>query len=339
MGLAPKISVLMPTLNGAPFLREALESILNQDMRDFELIVIDDGSTDETIPIVKSYSDRRIRLIQSESRQGISRSLNQGIEESRGAFIARMDSDDISLPSRLRLQAAFLEQNAEIGIVGSWFETFGGRRKCIVRNPLTHPAIKTTLIFGTPFAHPTTMFRKAALTAFSLAYEPGQVAAEDYDLWARALNFVQGANLPIPLLRYRQHAQQATGTLGKRQTDLSRRVRERVLARVGIQKSSEELLLHHWISEPPAPKPDEVRLERLRSWYEELFHNARVDEHFDEDQFRREFSGRCAKLAAYLLASHPKTAFQLLKSPVVSLKTTTPKDLLIQVVKGTLKLK
>lgn len=201
----PAISVVMPVYNSGAFLAEAIYSILHQTFRDFELIALNDGSTDNSLSILHAMAaeDSRLRVIHEESNTGLVSRLNQGISLSRGKYIARMDSDDIAMPKRLQTQFNFLEANPNICIVGSAYERTSDNS--VMRCPYTHDEILTFSLSECPFAHPTVMIRKEALLSLATWYDAAEFPAEDYDLWTRLLTKGKGANLGEVLLRYRVH--------------------------------------------------------------------------------------------------------------------------------------
>ena len=208
----PKITVLMPVYNGEKYLTEAIESILNQTNSDFEFIIIDDNSTDGTAGILKRYlqKDNRIRLF-NMLNQGLATSLNYGLELAQGKYIARMDSDDISMPERLEKQAMFMDKNPYIGVCGTWIKIFG-ERNYIKKYPQTHEEIWSRLLFECPLAHPTVMIRKDMLIKNNLYYDINCKHNEDYELWTRVSNISRMANIPEGLLKYRLHNKQLTNT-------------------------------------------------------------------------------------------------------------------------------
>ena len=120
--MSPKVTVLMPVYNAEKYLIEAIRSILTQSFMDYELLIINDGSTDDSLKIIKSFSDKRIRLVQNERNIGQANSLNKGIKLARGEYIVRMDADDISLSERIKKQVKFMDANPEIGISGTWIK-------------------------------------------------------------------------------------------------------------------------------------------------------------------------------------------------------------------------
>lgn len=200
-----KISVILPCYNNAKYLNEALTSVLQQSYADFELIIIEDGSTDNSREIIKGFTDPRIKLLEHKTNLGIVISLNEGIKIAQGEYIARMDADDVMLPGRLGRQAEFLDQNPKVAVVGSYAETIDENNNFLGYYdypPLNDKAIRRMLLTHNPFIHPSTMLRRNLLLA-SGGYKNNFNHIEDYELWTRLLQFGQGANLPERLIKYR----------------------------------------------------------------------------------------------------------------------------------------
>lgn len=204
----PQITVLMPVYNCELYVRDAVDSILNQTYANFEFLIIDDASTDRTVSIIKSCQDSRIQLIEKRFNTGLTNSLNLGLQLARGKYIARMDADDISLLGRFAKQIAFLEMNPEVVLCGSWFTIIGSDK--IVKVPEHHDAIMVSLLKGNCIAHPTVMMRKQILDEFSIGYDASKEPAEDFDLWVRLLSFGKLHNLQEALLNYRIHNAQVS---------------------------------------------------------------------------------------------------------------------------------
>ena len=212
MGASPRVSVLMPVHNGERFVEEAVESILGQTFGDYEFIILDDGSTDDTGAILRRCADPRIVRI-DQGHSGLAASLNRGLSVARGDYIARMDSDDRALPERLEREVAFLDRHPEVGIVGTAFRPIdqNGRVGELRRLPQEHIDIRWASLLANPFAHPTVAFRRDLLDRHGLSYDGWLAAVEDYDLWTRMLRHTRGANLREPLLHYREHGASVTG--------------------------------------------------------------------------------------------------------------------------------
>ena len=210
----PTVTVLLPVYNGSRYLREAVKSVLEQSWQDFELLIIDDGSTDDSAAIIKSFSDPRIRLIQNEYNVGVARTLNRGLELARGEYVARMDADDISLPSRLEKQLVFLSEHAEIDVVATKVELIdaAGRNAGVWREDATMLApedIACCLPRANCIAHPAVMMRTEVARQYG--YWDQKSPAQDYNLWLRmAADNVGIAKLDDSLLKHRRHAQSVT---------------------------------------------------------------------------------------------------------------------------------
>ena len=199
----PVISVVMSVYNGEKYLREAIESILGQTFIDFEFIIINDGSTDESAAIISSYNDTRIRLIQQENK-GLAPALNVGLKVARGKYIARMDADDISLPGRFEKQFNFLESHPECVAVGSNAKIIdkAGEYLYTAGNPTAWEEILHYLP-NTPFFHSSTMFRKDLAIECGGYFEEIKHHFEDMIFWNKMAELGELRNIEEPLLKYR----------------------------------------------------------------------------------------------------------------------------------------
>ncbi len=202
------VTVLMPVYNCELYIKDAVDSILNQTFSDFELLIIDDASTDETVSIIKGYSDSRIQLIVKSMNSGYTNSLNYGIKIAKGKYIARMDGDDISMPERFAKQIDFLESNLDVILCGTWFQLISSGK--VIQLPTNHELIKLRLLRGNCIAHPSVMIRKEALDEFTFPYDETREPAEDYDLWVRLAIKGKLHNLQEVLLEYRTHSNQVS---------------------------------------------------------------------------------------------------------------------------------
>lgn len=196
----PLVSVVMPVYNAEKYLREAINSILSQTYTNFEFIILNDGSTDSSAEIVRSYDDPRIVFIDNKKNAGLVAVLNQGLDLAHGEYIARMDSDDISLPKRFEKQVRFLQRHKSVGILGTFFHIFGNIDR--IEKKKRYPKL-SHMLETCPVGHPTVMIRKSVLDEYNLRYDPHYKHAEDYELWTRAIQFTRIANLPQVLLNYR----------------------------------------------------------------------------------------------------------------------------------------
>jgi glycosyltransferase involved in cell wall biosynthesis len=159
----PKVTMLMSVYNGARFLREAIESILGQTFRDFEFLIVDDGSTDDSREMILSYCDPRVRLVINDRNVGLPRSLNRGLDLAQGEYVARQDADDISESARLAKQVAFLDSYHDVALLGTWYRKIdeGGRIIGDRQLPCDHVRIRWCQLFFCPFVHTAIMLRKS----------------------------------------------------------------------------------------------------------------------------------------------------------------------------------
>jgi glycosyltransferase involved in cell wall biosynthesis len=237
--MPPQVTVLMSVHNNEQYLPEAIESIVNQVFSDFEFLILNDASTDGSRDIIRAYADPRIRLIENERNLGLTASLNRGIDLARGAYIARMDADDIALPERLHRQVAFMEGSQDIDVCGSWYELFGDRVK-LVKSPVDHQDISDTLFFKNCIAHSTVCIRKQLFAECAVRYNEAFEYAQDYELWCRIINKVTFANMPEVLLKYRIHGSQSGTRHIQMQDDFAKRVQRKNLQLIGLNPTREE---------------------------------------------------------------------------------------------------
>lgn len=203
----PLVSVVMSVRNGDQFLSKAVDSILDQSVRNFEFIIINDGSTDRTASILDRYQKDEPRLrVYHQGNRGLVVSLNHGCSVARGKYIARMDADDIASKDRLLWQIDFMEKHPEIGIIGGAVEFIDvdGVSMGISTNPTKDDQIKEAMRDGCPFWHPTVLMRKSVIESVG-GYRKQVIDAEDCDLWLRIAEHSQLANLEMVVLKYRLH--------------------------------------------------------------------------------------------------------------------------------------
>jgi len=238
---SPEISVVMSVYNGDPFLSDAIESILRQTFKDFEFIIINDGSRDGTSEIVHQYSkiDKRIKLVERENL-GLTKSLNEGLLMARGQWIARMDADDLSHPRRFETQLSRLKKSKG-DIVGSTLAFIDSRIGLKWRFPLDHESCKLRLVFKSAFGHPSIMMR--AGMAQELQYDESYIQSQDYELWTRfAMAGAMMINCNQPLLFYRRHAGQVSKKQGINQRLLFDQAQKRYCEWLGIEPAQHEVI-------------------------------------------------------------------------------------------------
>ena len=226
----PGVSVIMPVYNCVAYIRESVESILQQTFADFEFIITDDHSTDGTYEYLQTVTDKRIQLTRKPKNSGYTNSLNMGLEMAKGIYIARMDGDDIALPERLEKQVSFMNNNPNVAVSGCFYKMLG--TDTIVEMPVTNEEAKVVAIMHVPVAHPTVIMRREVLIKHHFFYNEKYEPAEDYDLWTRILEVADIENLPEVLLQYRRHAQQESITKYNRLIDAAVEIRERQLTKL-----------------------------------------------------------------------------------------------------------
>ncbi len=241
----------MPVYNAEEYISLAINSILNQTFKNFEFIIINDGSNDNTDSIIKKIQDSRIQYYHFTSNEGIINRLNWGIQKCNGTFIARMDADDYSLPHRLQTQIEYLIKNKNVDIVGSDMLLFTNNTQKTHRYYFSSKKndVSIKLIFSTPIAHPTAMIKKSILE--KKPYHPNYKYAEDYFLWQELFfsKRIKIHNIHKILLYYRIHNNNSTKTYQKKQALSIIKIHGIILEKIGIDiKNEDELYLHYFLS-------------------------------------------------------------------------------------------
>jgi glycosyltransferase involved in cell wall biosynthesis len=234
----PVISVLMPVFNAEKYIRQAIESILSQSFKDFELLIFNDCSTDESLSIILSFEDPRIKVFNSPRNLGYLVHLNNGIKQSRSKYIARMDADDICHPYRFEKQIAFMESHKEFGLLGTW-------AKICDRDELLKPStddlsIRLDQLKMNQFIHSSVLIRKTILEKYNLNYDKELYTAEDYDLWVRISEFCKIGNLSEVLIQYRVHNSQISAVHSDRQINNANKIRIGMLEKLLEKKLNDE---------------------------------------------------------------------------------------------------
>lgn len=225
--LFPKISVILPAYNASKTISDTIQSILKQDFTDWELLVINDGSSDDTADVVTSFADERIFLFNNDENKGLIYSLNKGIDLARGEFLARIDSDDIALPQRFSKQIELMEKRPNVIVCGSFMETFGNVKKpSVISFECENESIKNNFPLRPAFGHPSVMIRKSVLLDTGIRYDYRYKCAEDAKLWFDLMSYGEYANLPEILMRYRVSSTQCTQSNNIDMIEKSRQCRD-----------------------------------------------------------------------------------------------------------------
>jgi len=279
----------MPVYNGEKYLREAMDSVLAQTFPDFEFLIINDGSTDDSAKIIKSYDDKRIRLIDNRNNLGLAEVCNLGMSLASGEYVARMDCDDISVKTRLEKQLAFMDAHGEVGICGAWIKMFGAARQTN-RYFTADQELKARLLFNTCFAHPSVIIRKKIFMEAGLKFKKEFDPGDDYYLWTEAAEITKFANLPEILLYYRMHPANISKLKSDKQKIGASNARLNMLKKLGIIPTDEELEIH--ASLKAGRIEGGAFLERSEQWLNKLIETNRGKKIFEEGALKKVVANR-----------------------------------------------
>ena len=239
-----KISVVMSVYNGDKYLKESIQSILNQTFKEFELIIINDGSIDKSEDIIKEFSDNRIIYLKNKKNKGLIYSLNYGLSKAKGKYIARMDADDICYLNRFEVQYRYLEENLDVYLVGGQAKNFSlDKKEKMTKMPLEYERIKEKILFSNPFIHPTVMFRREIYDN-GFFYNSDLKGAEDFGLWQEIIYKYKCINLPNILIKYRVLLTSETRIYDKKieeKINVHKKIYRRALENIGVKLNDYEL--------------------------------------------------------------------------------------------------
>ena len=222
----PKVSVLIPTYKTKEeWLKESVQSILDQTFQDFEIIILDDGSDNSPELVINSFNDDRIKFYQNETNLGVGKTRNKLLDLATGEYIAFQDSDDISLPTRLEKQVRFLDENLDFSGVSAWLETFPNKKVC---KYMPEPKV-LDFIAGCKFSQPCSMLRVTDIRKYNLKYNDNLSTSEDYDLWSRCIENIRLYNLQEVLLKYRRNPNSLVHTKKKEIAEADLVIKQRLL--------------------------------------------------------------------------------------------------------------
>lgn len=238
-----KISVLMSVYNSENFLKESLDSILNQTYPDFEFIIVNDASTDSSLEIIKSYEDPRIKIIDSDKNMGLTYNLNRALSVARGEFIARMDADDVAHRDRFKEQVIFMEQNRSVGVCGTSGEAIDelGNYLFDINLPVEDKKIKSLFLIGNEIIHSSVMIRHSILKKHGVTYDETFLSCQDYRLWVELMDKTTFYNLPKKLVKYREVANGITAEQVKKtdkRIETINKIHELIFTKLSIDLSS-----------------------------------------------------------------------------------------------------
>jgi len=307
------VSVLMPVYNAELYLREAIESVLNQTYTDFEFIIINDGSTDNSESIILSYSDNRIKYIKNETNLKLIATLNKGIKLAQGDFLARMDADDICAIERLEKQVSFLKNNNDYVAVGSCYDKIDllGDKIESVKLPLVSEEVFYSLHFFNPICHPSVLMRNSILKEYNLNFDENYIHAEDYEFWTRLIQYGKIRNLPDTLLKYRVHETQVSNVYNEEQFLIDKKVKQNLFLKYFNIKVEDSILNLFY--------KKELAIEEavsLNKFYLQLIERNNQLKLFDKKWFLEKFNKSIRNSILSLKTISLSYFFKLLKSKV-----------------------
>lgn len=249
----PLVSVLIPCYNVESYVVESVSSIMGQTYTNLEIVIINDCSSDNTSNKLQELAkkDSRIKIYNNETNLKLIKTLNKGIDLCSGKYIARMDADDISFPTRIEKQVSFLEQNADYDVVSTMFYTFrtGKAKHNLYKNPKTYEELQAYLLFRSGICHPAVMIRKTLFSDLGLRFEEKYLHVEDYALWSKALYCTKLANIDEPLLYYRVHEYQVSTLNEKKQIENKKEVFKIHCEKLGLASGNENLDVYASVAE------------------------------------------------------------------------------------------
>ena len=243
----PLVSVILPNYNGESYIYQSIESILNQSYSNFEFLIIDDGSTDNSIELIKRFKDKRIILIENKANLKLIKTLNIGFKLAKGKYIARMDSDDIAHNERFKKQVEFLEKNLEISVLGTGFEVIDNPDKKILYEK-NNIDIKWKQLYECHILHPSVMLRRSTFIENNYFFDKNYEHCEDYELWTRVSKKHQLANLNENLMYYREWEDNISHKHKNTQEKNSIIVRKNIFKWIGAELDELEINLFRELS-------------------------------------------------------------------------------------------
>lgn len=263
----PKVSVIMPVYNRERYVADAVNSILTQLFSDFEFIIVDDGSTDSTFDILKSFNDKRIKLVRKKTNAGNYAARNEGMDIATGKYICVMDSDDIALPNRIQKQYNFMENNTQYGLCGSFVQVVNSDE--IITAPKNYDEIKVWTMSNIMFRHPTVFIRVKFLKKYNLRYNDSYRYAGDYDFLVKAALLFPVTNIQEVLLKYRRHPEQISTAHSQGQFEIVNKVILRQLSLFKKDATNKEKQIHLALMNR-FPIKEENEFAQLQKWANDL---------------------------------------------------------------------
>lgn len=301
--MIPRVSVVMPVYNVASYVEATITSVLAQTFADFELLVLDDCSTDNTVAIVRAICDPRVKLIQNQRNLGRAGTDNEALVYVQGEFIAKMDGDDVCHPTRLAKQVALLDRRPDVNVVGTWMQNFGASTY-LNKYPITPAAAQVLTLFTLPTGNPSVMLRARLFREQGMKYDADLRQTEDYDFFARYVRELRVATLPEALIQYRVPPDTVKKSILSERATVSDEVRERLLDSWGLKFTKRELALHNAIAMLDRPLGD-LQLAEVELWLRKLIQHNDEQPLFEAEALRQGLGERWFEICY----AHPQPYF------------------------------
>lgn len=301
------VSVIMTNYNTPEsFLREAIDSILNQTYDDFEFIIVDDASTDDSLSVIEFYTDDRIKILRNEQNIGLTKSLNRALSVCKGEFVARMDSDDISEPQRIEKQVQFLRSNPDVIVCGTWAKFIGDWQQAHTNEYIrrTIPERDTFRVYqlfsnNPNIVHPTAMFNRSLMLKYSIHYNEEYIYAQDYRMWISCSRYGECSIVPEVLLRYRVHDRAISSSKKEIQEDCCNRIIQEQLNELHLTLTDETKLYHIRLLSS-VRKPYDIR---IKKWMKEIIAANKRYKIYNRRVLKRLLWNKWAEICYFGLAS------------------------------------
>lgn len=290
--MVTKVSVLMPVYNGEKFIADAIGSVLSQTFSNFELVIVNDGSTDDSLKVIESFNDQRIVYVHNAENTGLANVRNKALGIARGEYIAWLDSDDISLPTRLEKQVRALDANPRLGLCGTWVKTIGGPSSDVWQYPTESDMLRSRMLFDDPLATSSVMMRFACLRDLDVYFDLDYPPAEDYQLWERISRQWELSNIPEILTLYRVHAAQTSVVKVEKQQAAIWAIQCQMLDQLDIAPTNDEMKLHIDIGAGWRFLDDRSRVNSAEQWLLRLASANSAKKVFPQAAFREVLAER-----------------------------------------------
>lgn len=332
-----RVSVIFPVYNGAKYIRTSVRSILEQSFREFELLLINDGSTDETPDILKEFTDPRIRIINNKKNSGLIFSLNRGISEAKGEYLARMDADDESLPNRFAEQVRFLDLHKDVDICGTLMTCFITDR-IYQHRYFNSEDVGAALVFTNPIVHPSVMMRRSIFTEESVQYNSNYPHAEDYAMWVQLVGKHKFAILNSVLIRYGAHDDQMSRKFNSVTRNSVIKAHRMIFEALNIDASEEESSIHAALFFEDY-RNEKSFVKSAEKWLLKLTSSNRQQKIFSTPAFEKLAGEWWFRIHQHLAAYGSGGYSSYKKSPLSSMYQPTTKSLIKLRIKSILKTK